>query len=325
MILALLARTASPGESLAWTPCRRSHGSRFVGRGGCSRLLLAVVLFWAAPLAAAGPKIRDRVGLDIRVAPVQEATARSRVRLVEEFSRWIVNEEGLDLEEIVRKDLPLFSRVVRAAGWRFFESSRACGEFRNLLLGLAEEFPWARGGLTGGWRVVGRWGQLEPTVPHSPLPLQALRAALTVCGVWGWTRVATCIWILYFGLLRPGECCALRRSDVMLPEEHDHPLQGLLLRIGSPKRRVGGARAEYARVDPEDIHPFFLRTVRLLEPGGMLWAASPQGLTRRFRKVLSMVLPDPESYSLGSLRTGGATHLFSRFGEDIQRLAWRGR
>ena len=159
----------------------------------------------------------------------------------------------------MRSDLPGFSRVVRAAGWRFFESSRACCEFRNLLLGLAEEFPWARGGLTGGWRVVGRWGQLEPTVPHSPLPLSALRAALTVCAVCGWQRVALCLRVCYFGFLRPGEACALRRSDMLLPEEHDHFLAGLMLRIGAPKRRVGGARAEYARVDPEDIHPFSCR------------------------------------------------------------------
>ena len=53
-----------------------------------------------------------------------------------------MTEEGLELEDLVRSDLPAFSCVVRAACWRFFKSSRACGVFRNLLLGLAEEYPW---------------------------------------------------------------------------------------------------------------------------------------------------------------------------------------
>ena len=189
MISHLNARTEWRGELQRPTACGKSPASKFAGRASCSRWLLVLILFWALPLVSAGPKIRDRAGLDIRMAPVQEKTAKVRVRLVEEFAQSLMTEEGLDLEDLVRDDLPGFFRLVRAAGWRF-ESSRACGEFRNLLLGLAEEFPWARGGLTGGWRVVGRWGQLEPMVPHSLLPLSALRAALTVCAVWGWRRVA---------------------------------------------------------------------------------------------------------------------------------------
>ena len=144
------ARAERRGELRRSTPCRRSPASRCAGLGWCSRLLMVLALFGALPLAAAGPKIRSRAGLDIRVAPVQEETAKARVRLVEEFAQSLMTGEGLELEDLVRSDLPGFSRVVRAAGWRFFESSRACGEFRNLLLGLAEEFPWARVGLTRG-------------------------------------------------------------------------------------------------------------------------------------------------------------------------------
>lgn len=242
-----------------------------------------------------------------------------------EFISWVEQEEGLDASLIAKSDLPMFSQLVRSIGWSYFEGGRAKGDYRDLLLGLRDELPWCAGALRPGWRVVMRWNQLEPTIPHAPLPLTVLRACLTVCAVWRWGRVALSLWLCFFALLRPGECCALHRSDVLLPTEHEHPQAGLLLRIGSPKRRTGGARCEYARVDVENICPLFLTILSSLAPGDLIWPASPASLTRRFRRVLQTMLPNPGQFSLASLRTGGATHHFSLFGEDVSRLAWRGR
>ena len=293
--------------------------------GSCSRLLALTVLCLALlPEARGGRHIPPRDS-DIRAAPVSEGVSRKRARLVEEYAAWVEQEEGLDAAAVARSDLPTFSQLVRAIGWSFFENGRAQGEYREMLLGLRDEMPWCSGALQPGWRVVLRWHQLEPTVPHAPLPLTVLRACLTICGVWRWGRVALSLWICYFALLRPGECCALVRSDVLLPSEHEHPQSGILLRISSPKRRVGGARCEYARVDLENICPLFLSMLALLRPGDRIWPGSPQALTRRFRKVLQAMQLDPRQFSLASLRTGGATHHFSVFGEDVMRLAWRGR
>ena len=57
----------------------------------------------------------------------------------------------------------------------------------------------------------------------------------------------------------------------------------------------------------------------------LIWPSSAPTLGRRFRKILGRLVPLPATFSLGSLRAGGATFLFGEFDEDLQRLAWRGR
>ena len=58
---------------------------------------------------------------------------------------------------------------------------------------------------------------------------------------------------------------------------------------------------------------------------GLLWAASPGAFAARFRAIAKAVTGVPGPYTAGSLRTGGATHLFRLWNEDLPRLCWRGR
>ena len=97
------------------------------------------------------------------------------------------------------------------------------------------------------------------------------------------------------------------------------------MRIGRPKRRVGGAKQEYARLDEEDVHPLVIAVLRKLPSGERLWPSSPKALGLRLQRALGQLVPQPERFTLGSLRSGGATHLFQRWAEDVPRLQWRGR
>ena len=63
----------------------------------------------------------------------------------------------------------------------------------------------------------------------------------------------------------------------------------------------------------------------MLRPGEQLWPGSQGALTRRFRAGLAQVVPQPQRFSLGSLRSGGATVLFQRWEENVPKLQWRGR
>ena len=45
----------------------------------------------------------------------------------------------------------------------------------------------------------------------------------------------------------------------------------------------------------------------------------------RLQRALGQLIPHPERFTLGWLRSGGATHLFQRWHEDVPRLRWRGR
>ena len=80
----------------------------------------------------------------------------------------------MTVDQIARDDQALLSELVRQAGWRAYEKGWQLLAYKNTLLGLQEAYPWAKNAFSPGWRVVSRWTQLEPSTPHSPLPLKVL-------------------------------------------------------------------------------------------------------------------------------------------------------
>ena len=78
-------------------------------------------------------------------------------------------------------------------------------------------------------------------------------------------------------------------------------------------------------MDKEFIPEIVIRLLSQLGPMERIWPGSPEQLVRRLRKIWALLVPSPKGFSLGSFRAGGATFLFGRWGEDLQRLAWRGR
>jgi hypothetical protein len=211
--------------------------------------------------------------------------------------------------------------VLRAFGWQAYDSGWPKNDYKDVILAVADVAPWSRPGLTGAWRVVSRWSQLEPETPHVPVPLPLFRASCVVLASWGWTRILACVWIGFFGLLRPGEVCGLLGGDCRRPDDG----RGMLVRVRHPKRRAGGARQEYAKLDEEDLPEVVWRVLSRLKRGEPLWPSTPQSLVVRWRKALGALVPHPARFTLGSLRCGGATHLFQRWNEDVVRLQWRGR
>ena len=56
-----------------------------------------------------------------------------------------------------------------------------------------------------------------------------------------------------------------------------------------------------------------------------MWNASSGTFRKRFRAILCRLIPDPSIFTPGSLRSGGATHLFQVSNEDVAKVMWRGR
>ena len=82
---------------------------------------------------------------------------------------------------------------------------------------------------------------------------------------------------------------------------------------------------EYTKVDREFVPELVMRLLSQLGPTERIWPGSPEQLVRRLRKIWTLFVPNPRSFSLGSFRAGGATFLFGHWSEDLQRLSWRGR
>ena len=100
--------------------------------------------------------------------------------------------------------------------------------------------------------MVQRWQMLEPRTPHLPLPWPLFRATLAIAGAWRWRRVLLSTFLAFFALLRQGELCGLTRAAILLPKGNGDE-QDLLIRVLAPKRRAGGSRLEYTKVDREFV------------------------------------------------------------------------
>jgi hypothetical protein len=155
------------------------------------------------------------------------------------------------------------------------------------------------------------------------MPVLVLRALKAVALGWRWYRVALLLHIAYFGLFWPGEVCALKRSDILLRES----AQGveMLIRMERVKSWSRGARPQYAKVDALQCCEFGNRFVRSTSPGMRLWPGTPTLFAKRLEMLLKAATVQPGPYTPGSLRCGGATHLFLEWEENLSKLCWRGR
>ena len=154
---------------------------------------------------------------------------------------------------------------------------------RDLLLGIQDLHGYARPALVAPWKVVRTWERLEPGEIRTPMPVSVLRALKAVALGWQWYRVALLLHIAYFGLLRPGEVCALRRSDILLRES----ARGveMLIRIERTKSWSRGAWSQYAKVDALQCCEFCNRFVRSMSPGMRLWPGTPLLFARRLEML----------------------------------------
>ena len=91
------------------------------------------------------------------------------------------------------------------------------------------------------------------------------------------------------------------------------------------KEEDGSATCEYSRIDICNLHPAHLEILKSAPSSAKIRPASPSVLGRRLQMALKQVIRRPGLYTLGSLRSGGATTLFKRWGEDLPHLMWRGR
>ena len=164
-----------------------------------------------------------------------------------------------------QRDHPQLSILVREYGFSLYEKQRPQADLRDLLLGIQDLHGYARPALVAPWKVVRTWERLEPGEIRTPMPVLVLRALKAVALGWRWYRVALLLHIAYFGLLRPGEVCALSRSDILLRES----ARGveMLIRMERVKSWSRGARSQYAKVDALQCCEFCNRFVKSMSPG----------------------------------------------------------
>lgn len=227
------------------------------------------------------------------------------------------------LEELARRHIDSLSEYLEEYIIGMFVAGHTRQAAAETLNVVAQRFGWLRSSLAGPWNLLKTWDTLEPVRHHPPIPRQVLFAAVTTALVWEWHHFAALMVLGFFALLRPSELIGLQRADLALPADH-WETDVTYVRIGNPKTRFRGARAQHVRVDEPGISTWLNSMLRSLPPWRRIWQGSLASFKKRFELVQKEVLHDVV-FLPSSLRPGGATFLFRSWGENLVRLQWRGR
>eukprot|EP00435_Cladocopium_sp_Y103_P013722 s2211_g3.t1 len=264
--------------------------------------------------------------------PVLPVTTKRREQLLNEFFIW-ATEEGLDVLELFENHhryIDDINLVQERYGRTLYECGRSYGKYAETINAITSWKPAIRRMLQGAWDFGYGWCRHEPSTHHSAMPGPIALAVISTCIIWGWTRLAGSIAIMWAGLLRPGELLAATRADLLLPQDGDFTVPFGLLAIRDPKTRFSNARHQSAKIDMPDM----LKVVELffgsLQPHQRLWPFSGQTLRTRFHQVLSalklplVTIDGVRPMELSSIRAGAATWIMQTT-ESADLLQRRGR
>ena len=264
--------------------------------------------------------------------PVLPVTSINREALFRSFSQWC-SSERIDLDQLLEYSLShveeLNSILVRY-GRGLYSAGRPYGHYSETINALVSQRPILRRQLQMAWDYAFSWVKSEPPMHHMACPWQILLAMLSTCLLWGWTKEAGLLALMWGGLLRPGEAVKALRKDLLLPSDTSFTNRFALLDIHEAKTRFTVAHHQCAKVDSEDLLRVIALAFQNLSGNERLWPFSAQTLRLRFRSLLSALdlekSPDPglRVLDLGSLRPGGATWLL-QVTEQAELVRRRGR
>jgi len=238
-----------------------------------------------------------------------------------EFAQWWTTNKHEEMEEMARKSIPEFSETLREYALQMFELGKPRRDLAESINALVDRYPWIRSSLSGPWKVVTAWENLCPTQHHPPMPLEVLQAMVAMSLAWGWEDVALLLLVSFFMLLRPSEAILATPANFLLNSAMQ---AALLLGIQDPKTQRRGARQQYAKLDVGIVCTYVRARLMKMPRSERLWQFSNATFATRMRRLLISLGLDPV-FTPGSLRTGGATHLFHISNEDVMKLMWRGR
>lgn len=219
------------------------------------------------------------------------------------------------------------------------EEARVCGErLYKLTLGvLALQRALNISGhlLRGTWRAIQGWRSLAPVRSRTPITAFCLEGVVlkSLLEGWqeeGWQRLlfwssSLALWLGFAALLRPGEVLKLRVGDVSFSTGGGRGSvdPGFVLVVQSPKTKRIWHKQFVLRKD-ERLERWLRWWVQDTPRTWLLFPLTRYVWNKHFGIVLQNLGLGHCNYTLGSLRVGGATHLF-RKNSNLGELQFLGR
>lgn len=114
------------------------------------------------------------------------------------------------------------------------------------LSGLHHYLPWCRGKLKGAWKLYGVWRKLERPRQAPPFPVEMAMALVGRCVEMEDLRLALCLCLGFWGMLRTGEIFSVKFRRLLIGSEN------MIVRLGDTKT---GLRRQLTRMSLSPTHP----------------------------------------------------------------------
>lgn len=141
----------------------------------------------------------------------------------------------------------------------------------------------------------------------------------------GYWAAMLATWLSFEGLLRPGETSELRISDLCFPDgvSGEDSQEGLVVTIRKPKtRRLW--QTQFVLIKCPELIAWLIWWCAGAPRDRLLFRMGRRQWYRLFRHGLERLLLQDRGFTLGSLRSGGATWHFRTF-QNVSTLQYLGR
>lgn len=266
------------------------------------------------------PKRRaPRPKVKLKDERISEQERANRDAALSKFRDWL--EGGWD--DFLGGSVEVASVVLAEYGQHLYDEDKPISHYRATLLGVQDlnrtKYRWR---LSEAWDILRIWEFYEPSASRVPMPESVLLSGVVVAILLGWWDVAACFIAGWIAGLRPAEIFRLCRANLVIPGD-----LGALNPVGSvshviiekPKRpRISrSSKTQHVRVEPSLMLAFLVGVLDRLG-GQQLWPLSPASFRSAwdcvFGKILGLRCVAGEGFTPGSLRSGIATHTYSKLG-----------
>lgn len=274
------------------------------------------------PRPSHGPRDRS----DLILGRVTAQTASVRTKLLNDFEAWLVETASWtqSFSALARQDPIWATELLEEYGMVLYEQGSSRRNFAETINICQQKCPYLKTMLAGAWQIATTWENLFPSELHAPVPLPLLKAMASVALSWGWNRLVALLLIGFYALLRPVELCCLKVEHFTQSTESGNA-DIMIIRLLQTKSRTRGARHQSVRLDEPYVIAFLEKCFRSMIRSERIWPHTATLFRTRFDQVLVAACGQSKLVLPSSLRPGGATFLFQRWGENIPRLQWRGR
>ena len=230
---------------------------------------------------------------------------------------------------------PVIDRVLERCIDVAYQNGEKLYFVRLGLIGLQRAWHLSGPLLRGSWAAIRGWRVLQPVrsrVPMSKLILKALLLTLLASGhgCVGYARecqwaAMMAAWLSFEALLRPGETEALRVSDLVFPDgiPGEDSQEGLVVTIRKPKtRRLW--QMQFVLVNDVALILWLRWWVAGASRNRLLFRVGRRKWSNLFSAGLARLGLQDRHFTLGSLRSGGATYHFRTY-QNLATLQYLGR